>query len=176
MSSVIPSAKRSHLGSLPMLSNGKTAMDAFSGSGANEFHRCQAPKPASSKSKMAMIEAPRVQRCFEKTPAGSSGPCASILSKRVRFVCHWTPNLNVRCVRALRQIDANWIVLALALIVFAQLVAQPRRLDAHEWIDGGIETLRPVEDFHRDVVALESLAATGQRLGDDVFQEPLPAP
>jgi len=43
-------------------------------------------------------------------------------------------------------------------------------------IDGGIETLRPVEDFHRDVVALQSLAATGQRLGDDVFQEPLPAP
>src|SRR6478672_1091330 len=59
MSSVIPSAKRSHLGSFPMLSNGKTAMDAFSDDGVDGTHHLQALKPARSTSKMAIMKAAR---------------------------------------------------------------------------------------------------------------------
>ena len=46
MSSVTPSANRFHFGSLPMFSNGKTAIEAFSDSGAAELNHRQAPKPA----------------------------------------------------------------------------------------------------------------------------------
>src|SRR5262245_9133221 len=74
MSSVIPSAKRSHLGSFPMLSNGKTAMDAFSDNGVDGTHHLQALKPASSTSKTAIMQAARnpkgVLRAWDAT-----GPC-----------------------------------------------------------------------------------------------------
>ena len=42
-------------------------------------------------------------------------------------------------------------------------------------IDGWVERLRAIEDFQSDVVALQPLAAPGERFVDDVFKEPLPA-
>jgi hypothetical protein len=48
MSSVMPTAKRSHLGSLPIFAKGKTAMDAFSGNDVEGAHHLQAPKAASN--------------------------------------------------------------------------------------------------------------------------------
>ena len=86
------------------------------------------------------------------------------------------PELDVRRVIALGQVDADGVVLAVGFIIFAQLVAQPRRLDAHDGIDGWIERLGTIENFNSDVVALQPLAAPGQGLIDDVFQEPLAAP
>ena len=77
-------------------------------------------------------------------------------------------------VAALRQIDADGIVLALRVIVLAKLVPQAPRLNAHERIDEGVERLRTFEDFQGDRVGLEPIAAPGQRLADDVLQEPLP--
>src|SRR4029078_1375982 len=62
MSSVIPSAKRSHLDSFPMFSNGKTAMEAFSDNDVDGVHHFQAVKPASSTSKTAAMEAARNPR------------------------------------------------------------------------------------------------------------------
>ena len=46
MSSVIPSARRSHLGSAPILSKGKTATDGLSGSDGPEFQYCNPQRPA----------------------------------------------------------------------------------------------------------------------------------
>src|SRR4029077_11253066 len=62
MSSVIPSVKRSHLGSFTMFSNGKTAMEAFSDNEVDGVHHFQAVKPASSASKTAAMEAARNPR------------------------------------------------------------------------------------------------------------------
>src|SRR6476659_446364 len=62
MSSVTPSVKRSHLGSFPMFSNGKTAMEAFSDNGADGVHHFQALKPARSTSKTAAMEAARTPK------------------------------------------------------------------------------------------------------------------
>ena len=64
------------------------------------------------------------------------------------------PKLDLRCVCALWQIDANRIALAVGLVVFAKLLAQPARLDAHHRIDGGVEGFRTAEDLQSDVVAL----------------------
>src|SRR5262245_20179565 len=52
---------------------------------------------------------------------------ASRASKRCQFVS------------ALRQIDANGIVLAVAFIVFAKSVTQSRGLHAHEGVDVGVK-------------------------------------
>src|SRR6476620_4977814 len=62
MSSEIPSVKRSHLGSFPMFSNGKTAMEAFSDNEVDGVHHFQAVKPASSTSKTVAMEAARNPR------------------------------------------------------------------------------------------------------------------
>jgi hypothetical protein len=86
------------------------------------------------------------------------------------------PEFDLRRVGALAQLDANGIGLALGLIILAQLLAQPRRLDAHDGIDGRIEGLGTIEHRQGDVVAFEPLAAAGQSFIDDVFQEALPAP
>src|SRR5262245_15255853 len=76
MSSVIPSAKRSHLGSFPMLSNGKTAMDAFSDNGVDGTHHLQALKPASSTSKTAIMEAARTPKGVLRARGwDATGPC-----------------------------------------------------------------------------------------------------
>ena len=45
-----------------MLSNGKTAMDAFSDNGVDGTHHLQALKPASSTSKTAIMEAARTPK------------------------------------------------------------------------------------------------------------------
>ena len=62
MSPVTPSVKRSHLGSFPMFSNGKTAMEAFSDNGADGVHHFQTLKPAKSTSKTAAMEAARTPK------------------------------------------------------------------------------------------------------------------
>src|SRR5262245_16299906 len=62
ISSVMPSAKRSHVESLPMLSNGKTAMEAFSDNGADGVHHFHALKPARNTSKTAAMEAARIPK------------------------------------------------------------------------------------------------------------------
>ena len=85
------------------------------------------------------------------------------------------PKLDLRCVRALRQIDANGIVLALAFIVFAKSVTQTRGLDAHEGIGHGVERLGTIEDCQSEVVALQPATTPSQRFIDDVFEKPLPA-
>ena len=81
----------------------------------------------------------------------------------------------MRHVGALRQLDANRIVLAVSVIILAKLVAQTRGLDAHDGVYQGVERLGAIEDRQSDVVALQPFAAAGQRFIDDVFQEPLPA-
>ena len=63
--------------------------------------------------------------------------------------------------------------MAVGPVVFAKLLAQPARLDAHHGINGGVEGLRTVEDLQSDVVALKTPA--GQSFVDDKFQEPLPS-
>src|SRR5262245_24592657 len=94
MSSVTPSVKRSHLGSFPMFSNGKTAMEAFSDNEVDGVHHFQAVKPASSASKTAAMEAARNprgvlrQRGWDATEPcegskGRSGVVASGRSSRV---------------------------------------------------------------------------------------------
>src|SRR6476620_1879965 len=76
MSSVIPSAKRSHLESLPMLSNGKTAIEAFSDNGVNEFNHLQVLNIAST-SKTATMEAARNPRgVLGERARDATGPCA----------------------------------------------------------------------------------------------------
>jgi hypothetical protein len=82
----------------------------------------------------------------------------------------------VRRVAALGQLDANGVASAVGVIVLAELLAQARGLDAHDWVDDGVERLRSIEDFEREVVALEPLAAPGQSFVDKKLQEPLPAP
>src|SRR6476661_4743667 len=69
MSSVIPSAKRSHLESLPMLSNGKTAIEAFSDNGVDEFNHLQVLNPANT-SKTATMEAARNPKGVFRNGAG----------------------------------------------------------------------------------------------------------
>ena len=85
------------------------------------------------------------------------------------------PKLDVRRVGALWQLDANRIVSAFGVVVFAKLVTQTRGLDAHEGVDDGVERLGTIEDLQSDVVAFEPVAAPGQSFIDDVLQEPLPA-
>src|SRR4029453_9048671 len=76
MSSVTPSAKRSHLGSFPMFSNGKTAMEAFSDSGVDKVHHHQAVKPANSASKTAIVETDRTLKCvLREKGCEATGPC-----------------------------------------------------------------------------------------------------
>src|SRR5262245_28816885 len=55
----------------------------------------------------------------------------------------------------------------------SELLAQAPRLDAHDRIDDGVERIRAPKDFQCDAIALEPLAASGESLVDDVFQEPL---
>ncbi len=81
----------------------------------------------------------------------------------------------MRRVGAFGQVDTNRIVLPFGLIVLAKLIAQARSLDAHDGVYDGIERFGPLENLESDVVALEPITATGQRLVDDVLKKPLPA-
>jgi hypothetical protein len=83
--------------------------------------------------------------------------------------CWRLPKFDPWGVCALWQINADRIVAALGLIIFAQLVAQPCGLDANERIDSGIEAFRPIEDFEPDTVAFQPLAAAGQSFIDEVL-------
>ena len=67
----------------------------------------------------------------------------------------------------------NGVVAAVGVVIFAQLLAQPRGLDPNRGSVTGIERSRPVEDLNGDGVALQPFAASGQSFIDDVFQEPL---
>src|SRR5262249_3554516 len=62
------------------------------------------------------------------------------------------------------------------LVIFAELLAKPRRLDAHDGVDGRVEAVRPVKHRQGDVVALELVAPASERLVDDVFEEALSTP
>ena len=86
------------------------------------------------------------------------------------------PKLDLRRVAALGEIDADGIALAVGVIIFAKLVAQAGGLDAHDGIDIGVEGLGTIENFEGDIVALQPLAASGERFIDDVIEEPLAAP
>src|SRR5262245_10095913 len=85
------------------------------------------------------------------------------------------PKLDFRCVRALRQIDANGIVLAFAFVVFAKSVTETRGLDAHEGIGHGVKRLGTVKDCQSEIVALQPFTASSQRFIDNVFEKPLSA-
>ena len=85
------------------------------------------------------------------------------------------PELDVRRVRALRQLDANGIGLAVSVVIFAKPVAQTPGLQADDGVDVGVECVGAIEDCLSDVIAFQPLAAAGQRFIDDVLQEPLPA-
>ena len=84
--------------------------------------------------------------------------------------------LDLRRVGALWQFDADRIVAAVAFVIFAQPIAQARRLHAHDWIGVRIEFFGAIEDFASDVIALDPLAAASKRFIDDVFEEALPPP
>ena len=79
------------------------------------------------------------------------------------------PKLDLRRVCALRQIDANRIAFAVGVIVFAKLVAQPRRLHAHDRIDVSVEGLGTIENLQSDVVALQPFTPSGQGFIDDIL-------
>ena len=83
--------------------------------------------------------------------------------------------LDVRRVAALRQIDADGIVLAIGFIIFAKPVAQAPGFQPHDRIDIGVKRLGTIEHCQSDVIAFQPLAASGQRFIDDVLQEPLTA-
>jgi hypothetical protein len=87
-----------------MLSNGKTAMDAFSDNGVDGTLHLQALKPASSTSKTAIMEAAR-------TPTealGARGWDATDPCEGSKGRSH-LPELQVRRIGALWQLDANGI-------------------------------------------------------------------
>ena len=71
-----------------MLSNGKTAMDAFSDNGVEETHHLQALKPARSTSKTAIMKAAQTEGIIASTGLACNRPLrriqASIWSCRVR--------------------------------------------------------------------------------------------
>ena len=83
--------------------------------------------------------------------------------------------LDVRRVSALRQFDANWIPLAVGLVIFAKPVTQPHGLHADDGVDVGVERLGAIENCQSDVVALQPIAVPSQRFIDDVLKEPLSA-
>src|SRR5262245_25392620 len=97
------------------------------------------------------------------------------LSIRPTLSCWRLPQLDVRRVAALWQLDANGIALAVGVVVFAKLVTQARGLDAHERIDRGVKRVRTTENLYSDVVALQPLTAPGKSFIDEVLQELLPA-
>ena len=55
--------------------------------------------------------------------------------------------LDLRGVCALRQINANGIVLAVGLVVFAKPVSQSRGLHANNGVNGGVKGLGTIEDL-----------------------------
>lgn len=61
------------------------------------------------------------------------------------------------------------------LVILAQAIPNPPRLDAHDGIGVGVERIGAVEDLTSDDVALEPVAVTSERLADDVVEEPDPA-
>ena len=87
----------------------------------------------------------------------------------LRLECFRLPELDVRRVAPLRQFDANGILLAVGLIIFAKPVTQSRGLHANDWVDVGIKRLWAIENFPGDVIALQPLAASGQRFIHDVL-------
>ena len=155
-----------------MLSNGKTAMDAFSDNGVDGTHHLQALKPARSTSKTAIMKAAQdSEGSLASTGLACNRPLrriqASIWSCRVRSIwprIRWCrlPKLDLRGVRSLRQINANGIALAVGVIVFAKLLTQAGGLDAHEGVGRGVKRLGTIEDFQSDVVTLQPLTAPSQ--------------
>src|SRR4029079_18379299 len=94
-----------------------------------------------------------------------------LLDGRRVLIFSWLLKLYLRRVATFRQLDANGIALAVRLVIFTQLVAEPRRLDAHDGIDGGVEGLGAIEHRQGDIVALEALGAGRQRFIDDRFPD-----
>src|SRR5262245_23035721 len=99
---------------------------------------------------------------------------ASILNCGVDLIC-WLSKLDVWCVCALRQIDADRIALAVGVIIFAKLLTQAAGLDPHDGIQNGVKRLRTIENLQGDVVAFQPLTAPSQGFIDEIFKEPLPA-
>ena len=95
--------------------------------------------------------------------------------RHVRQFRYRLAELDPRRVAPFRQVDAHGVALACGVIIFAKLVTQARGLDTHDGIDSGVEILRAIKHGQSDVVALQPLAAPGERFVDDVFKEPLPA-
>ena len=146
-----------------MFSNGSTAIEALSTAGGEELNQCHNPTPAS-----------------ERTPAARS-EAASVLAGRSRHAdrgwrCRYRrlPELDLRRIAALRQVDADGVVHALGVVILAELLADAAGLDAHDGIYGRIEILGPVEDLPRDDVALEAVSSAGERLADDKVEESAP--
>src|SRR5262249_25391225 len=93
-----------------------------------------------------------------------------LMAKRAHNA-HRIAKLDLRRIGALRELNEDEIVLAVAARVVPKPLANAARLDAHDGIEGGIERFRTSEDFHCDGISLEPLAATGQGFLDDKIQE-----
>jgi hypothetical protein len=84
-------------------------------------------------------------------------------------MCCRLSKLDMRCVSALRQVDANGIAFAVGLIIFAKLLTQASSLDAHEGVDDGVERLGTIENLQSDVIALQPFAAPSQSFINEVL-------
>jgi hypothetical protein len=68
--------------------------------------------------------------------------------------------------------NPKWVIRALGLIVFAELLAKPVHLDAGNSILAGIEALGPAEDVNGDVVFLYLVRFALEVFGAKVLQQP----
>ena len=64
------------------------------------------------------------------------------------------PELDLRRVGALWQLDANRIVSAVGLVILAKPVAQTPGRHADDGVDIGVESVGAIEDCQSDVIAL----------------------
>jgi hypothetical protein len=71
-----------------------------------------------------------------------------------------------RQIAALRNVDADGIVLAGGQLIVLESAAQSPRLQTHDRIRLRVEAVIPPEDRDRDRVALQTIAPSGQRLTD----------
>lgn len=78
-------------------------------------------------------------------------------------------------VATLRQLNQDFVGLALLAIIPSQLRAQPPRLHADNWIASLVESRTLTENFDADDEFLETLAAASQRFIDGKTQESLQA-
>ena len=79
---------------------------------------------------------------------------------------------EVRDIAALGDVDEDRVGQAGDEIVVLQRPAQPPGLDAHDRVALGVELRVAPEHLHPDRVGLDALGAPGERLLDDVAQEP----